>query len=265
MNETDIQPAPASPDPAHPETEICVRPALAWFGEVETLIASLSVQRLELRRTLGIEEEQLRALRPRGGERLSNRDARELAKSEVLGAEWRRAYGRVHHARQRVISARRQLQALASEARSRRERSAGWAYVLFHAPRHAWKARPLKKRLRQANAHRHEALRTIHAVRPQLLLPEVRSRIFRLTETFLLKEERLTHSVQSRKEIDQKITATLSSALCLAPRLRDLGIELVPMQRPTNPELCLATVPVPVGPLCAPKPAQQRGQKIHVH
>ena len=265
MKETNLQPDQASPDPALPETEICVRPASDWRREVELLIKSLSAQRQEVRRLMTTEQEQLRALHPRGGERLSARDARELAKSEVLGAEWRRACDRVHHTRQRVISARRQLHDLSGEARSRRERSAGWAYWLVHAPRYAWKARPLKKRLRQANAHRREALKTVQSVRPQLLLPEIRSRIFRLTENLLLKEEALTHSVQSRAEIDQKLTASLSSALCLAPRLRDLGAELVPMQRPTNPELSLATVPVPVGPLCAAKPALHHGQKVHVH
>ena len=252
-------------NPLKPEMELCVRPASEWFREVELLIKSLSAERQELRRKMSMEKEQLQKLQPNGEERFSARDAREMAKSTLLGADWQRANERIHQARQRVISARRQLQGLASEARSTRERSNKWAYWLLHAPRYALSARPLKKRLRHANAHRREALKTVQALRPLLVLPEIRGRIFRLTEDLRLKAERLTESVQSREEIDQKLTETLAPALRLSPRLRDLGTELVSMKRATDPALRLTMAPIPVEPLCTSKSVPHEGQSIRVH
>jgi len=240
--------------------ELSTRPATEWLRLVEFQIKTLSTRRQELRCKLGAEQDQLRLLHTRGAEPFSVHDARRLAKIEALGGEWQQASERVYQARQRVISARRQLRELAIGARARRERSRVWTFWIVHAPRHLWKARPLKRRLREADARRREALKTIRPLRALLGIPEVRTRIFRVTEELRLKQERLTLGVQSRLETDQKLTATLAPALTLATRLRELGSELVSMKRPTNIALQSVTLPVPVHPLHPHERAQHRGR-----
>lgn len=252
------------PTPAESSTKLCARPASEWLSLVESQIKTLSTQRQELQRKLGPEQEQLRLLGPRGEERFSIHDAHRLAKNEVLGGEWQRANERVRQARQRVISARRQLRELAAGARTQRERSRGWTFWIAHAPRHLWKAWPLKRRLREADARRREALKTLRPLRATLVVAEVRTRIVRVTEEFRLREERLTFSVQSRLEIDQKLSATLAPALRLALRLRELGNEMVTMKQPRNLLLQVLTLPIPVEPLCAPSIAPHKSRGIRL-
>ena len=263
-----MDPIPPQPEPA-PRTappeetmELSTRPATEWLRLVEFQIKSLSTRRQELRCKLGAEQEQLRLLHTRSAGPFSVHDARRLAKIEVLGGEWQQAGERVRQARQRVISARRQLRELAAGARARRERSRGWTFWIVHAPRHVWKASPLKRRLREADAQRREALKTIRPLRALLGVTEVRTRIYRVTEELRLKQERLTLGVRSRLETDQKLSATLAPALALSLRLRELDSELVSMKRPTNIALQSVTLPIPVHPLHAHKKAHHKSQGI---
>lgn len=242
--------------------EVSTRPATEWLRLVEFQIKNLSTRRQEVRCKLGIEQEQLRLLHTRSAGPFSVQDARRLAKIEVLGGEWQQASERIRQARQRVISARRQLREFAAGARARRERSRGWMFWIVHAPRHVWKTWPLARRLREADARRREAIKTLRPLRALLGVPEVRTRIFRVTEELRLKQERLTLGVQSRLETDQKVTAALAPALALALRLRELGSELVSMKRPTNIALQSVTLPVPVHPLHVHKKVPHKGRSI---
>ncbi len=244
--------------------ELSTQPAHAWLARVEFQIKALAEQRLVVRRALHSEQQALHDLHPRGKEKFSEQDARTLARNEVLGPQWQQANERVHHARARVLSARRQLEALAISLRTTQERSRGWSYWLIHAPRHAWKARPLKGRLQEANARRREALRTLQPLRARLIIPEVRSKIILLTEAIMVKEERLTHSVESRREIEQKVSGALSPALALAPRLRELGDQMITMKQPKHAPLQLVTLPVLVEPLYRPKPVLQAGHGMRL-
>ena len=257
--------SPAPPAPAEPEMEYQLRPAYEWLQEVERCVEALSARREELRRQLQVETRERQALNPRGEPRLSARAARKLARTEVLGTDWRRAEDRLHHAQQRVRSIRRQLARLNVQAQARLEGSGRWRTWLWHRPFRALKAWPLRRRLRQATFQRRSALVTLRAMRTVLARPEIRSRIFGLMESFRLKEERWSQSIQSLAETEQTVSASLSEALRLAPRLRDLCAELVPMHRHKNPELRLARPPVPVGPLCVPKSAQKNGQGVRIH
>ena len=258
-------PAPAPEAPTRPELEYSLRPASEWLPEVEKCIETLAKRREELRRKIQIETRERHQINPAGEPRLSARTARELARTEVLGVDWRRAQEELCHARQRVRSTRRQLASLGLQSLSHQEGSTSWRTWLWHRPRAALQARPLRRRLREANLQRRAALVTLRALRANLARPEVRSRVFGLVESFRLKEERWSQSIQSLQESEQTISGALSEALRLAPRLRDLGTELVAMNRHANPELRLIHPPVPAGPLCAPKPAQKSGRGMRPH
>ena len=239
--------------PGSREHEILSRPAQEWVQELESMVTLHSERREAVRLQLRSEADQLRLMIPPGQSQFSPRAARELARAEVLGADWPRARERVRHARQRITSVRRQLRALKGRAEVSRERRSAWVYGLVSVPFHAWQARPLRRQLRQAQGRCREALVVVRQLRSQMQSPEIRSRIHRAVAKVSLHQEQLTFSVRSLRETEARLSLVLSNALCLVPRLRDQGGAMVAMEVSKNPELRATTPPIPRDPLAAPR------------
>ena len=111
---------------------------------------------------------------------------------------------------------------------------------MWQAPRQLWKTHTLKKTLRQANDQRRQALKVLRVLRPTASVPEVRARILELTESLLVNDERLKHSIQSLHQTDQSVSAGISQALRLAPQLRAWGERPITMEQPVDPVLVSA-------------------------
>ncbi len=256
--EKNNQPAPEIPA-APVELLRQTRPASEWCQQVEQGLAELSSRRHELRQQLAAQQAERRAGNPRAEQNLSVRQAHQLAKARVLGEDWQRADLARKQAGLRFRSVRRQLARVRTEQGLARQRSAGWSYWVLHAPRQLWKTHTLKKTLRQANDQRRQAIKVLRVLRPTATVPEVRARILELTESLLVNDERLKHSIQSLHQTDQSVSAGISQALRLAPQLRALGERPIAMEQPVDPAVRKFSIPNPVGALVpdTPVPARQ--------
>ena len=240
------------------------RPASQWCEQVERSLAELSSQRRELRQQMATQREERRAHNPHGEESLSLRTAHQLAKSSILGEGWRRAVQGMKQAGQRVRSQRRQQDRFLTEKRLVQQRSATWTYRIFKAPYLAWKAHPIKSRLRQADLQRREALKVLQGLRGTASVPEVRARILELTESLLVGDERLKHSIRALHETDRSISAEISRALQLAPQLRALGERPVTMEQRVDSVTRELAIPKPLKALVPDVAAQARKPKVRL-
>lgn len=240
------------------------RPASAWHQDLERSIAELSSQRRELRQQIETQKVERRAGNPHGEETLSLRTAHQLARARVLGPEWQRARTSLKQSGQRVRSFRKQLDRCLTEKSLVRERSARWIYWPFKAPHLAWKTNSIKRHLRRADHQRRAALKTLRIIRPAATVPETRKRIVDLTESLLVNDERLKHGIQSLNKTDQTLSSEISQALRLAPQLRALGEQLLPMELRVVRGLCEVLIPKTVQALVPAAPLQTRKPRMRI-
>lgn len=234
--------------------ELITQPASFWHRKVDALIEELAARRQELRQQIQTQRNLRCAHNPLGEASLSSRQARQVAKDQILGPPWQRARLALKQAGHQQRSARRQLQRCRTERRIIRECSRPYFYWLLKAPYLALLARPLRRRLRQATQVRRTALKALRAQRPQAAEPRVREQIFVLTQQLLLHDERLGHNLQSLQGADQSISLQISEALRLAPQLRALGHQPVTMEQMIDPAARKLSLPKPTHPLLAASP-----------
>ncbi len=240
------------------------QPACKWLEKLEVTINELFRERNQIREQIRMHREVRHAVNPIGEGSLSQSQAHQVAKSHVLGVDWQNAQHSLRQARQSARSAGGQLERSNLERRLVRERSNPLVYWLIKAPYLTWKARGLKRRLREATHQRRSALRAIRVLRPSAVDPVVRERIFTLSQQLLISDERLGHDLQNLQRSDQKVSCLISEALRLAPQLRSLGDAQVSMEQQTDPSAQKYSIPRPLEPLesIVPRPTQKVGIRI---
>lgn len=221
-------------------------PASEWHEYLEQQIAALSARRQELRRTIVLQKQERHANNPLGEVTLSTNSAFQLARSKIMGREWETAFAAVKLHAARTRSLRRQLSEAVATRRLTRERTARWMFWVVKAPYYVAKERPLRKRLRAVDRARRRALKTLLALRPAAGTTAVRAQIMALSESLLIKDERLKHSLEQLRGAEQSIGSQLTQALRMSAQMQALGRRPVTMEQRIDPHTRELSIPTPI-------------------